>query len=97
MRFQYLGFGVGPNGKSPGRRAAAQIDLANMTTSDADTDEENAEKDALLRCVEARDLMEFGLIPEFCGKMILIILIYMTMIMGFFLQVDFRSSCHSRV
>ena len=26
------------------------------------------EKDALLRLVEARDLINFGMIPEFCGR-----------------------------
>ena len=26
------------------------------------------EKDALLSAVEARDLIEFGMIPEFCGR-----------------------------
>jgi len=65
---KYLGFGVGPDGKSPGRRAAAQIDLANMAAADADMNEEIIEKDTMLRSVEARDLMEFGLIPEFCGR-----------------------------
>ncbi|XP_055341248.1 ATP-dependent Clp protease ATP-binding subunit clpX-like, mitochondrial isoform X2 [Paramacrobiotus metropolitanus] len=31
--------------------------------------EENAVKDALIECVEARDLVEFGLIPEFIGRL----------------------------
>ncbi len=31
-------------------------------------EEENAEKDALLRNVESRDMIEFGLIPEFVGR-----------------------------
>lgn len=30
---------------------------------------DNEERDALLRQVEARDLIEFGLIPEFCGRL----------------------------
>lgn len=31
--------------------------------------EENAAKDALMEHVEARDLVEFGLIPEFIGRL----------------------------
>ncbi|XP_014600321.1 PREDICTED: ATP-dependent Clp protease ATP-binding subunit clpX-like, mitochondrial isoform X3 [Polistes canadensis] len=62
---KYLGFGATPPSKSPGRRAASLADVANMSTSAA-TD--NEEKDLLLQQVEARDLIDFGMIPEFVGR-----------------------------
>lgn len=67
LSFQYLGFGITSNlGK--GRRAAAAADLANASAeSNAVLDIE--EKDRLLRHVEARDLIEFGMIPEFVGRL----------------------------
>lgn len=58
--FQYLGFGIG--GQSAGRRAASQADVAHQTAC-TDAEEDNQEKDALLSQVEARDLIEFGMIP----------------------------------
>ncbi|XP_022253280.1 ATP-dependent Clp protease ATP-binding subunit clpX-like, mitochondrial [Limulus polyphemus] len=63
---KYLGFGA-PVSESPGRRAASAADLANLTAHSTAADD-NAEKDAMLRCVEARDLIEFGMIPEFVGR-----------------------------
>lgn len=63
---KYLGFGV-PAAVSPGRRAASQEDQANQSGPSA-VEDDNAEKDALLSNVEARDLIEFGMIPEFCGR-----------------------------
>ncbi|KAG7157718.1 ATP-dependent Clp protease ATP-binding subunit clpX-like-like [Homarus americanus] len=62
---KYLGFGIG--GQSVGRRAASQADVAHQTAS-TDAEEDNQEKDALLTKVEARDLIEFGMIPEFVGR-----------------------------
>nr|XP_045594657.1 ATP-dependent Clp protease ATP-binding subunit clpX-like, mitochondrial [Procambarus clarkii]XP_045594658.1 ATP-dependent Clp protease ATP-binding subunit clpX-like, mitochondrial [Procambarus clarkii]XP_045594659.1 ATP-dependent Clp protease ATP-binding subunit clpX-like, mitochondrial [Procambarus clarkii] len=62
---KYLGFGIG--GQSAGRRAASQADVAHLTAS-TDAEEDNQEKDALLTKVEARDLIEFGMIPEFVGR-----------------------------
>ncbi|XP_071536388.1 ATP-dependent clpX-like chaperone, mitochondrial isoform X2 [Panulirus ornatus] len=62
---KYLGFGIG--GQSVGRRAASQADVAHQTAS-TDAEEDNQEKDALLGKVEARDLIEFGMIPEFVGR-----------------------------
>ncbi|XP_050716257.1 ATP-dependent Clp protease ATP-binding subunit clpX-like, mitochondrial isoform X1 [Eriocheir sinensis] len=62
---KYLGFGIG--GQSAGRRAASQADVAHQTAS-TDAEEDNQEKDALLAKVEARDLIEFGMIPEFVGR-----------------------------
>lgn len=55
-----MGFGIG--GQSVGRRAASQADVAHQTAS-TDAEEDNQEKDALLGKVEARDLIEFGMIP----------------------------------
>lgn len=63
---KYLGFGA-PVTESPGRRAASAADLANQTAS-SNVAEDNAERDLLLRKVEARDLIEFGMIPEFVGR-----------------------------
>ncbi|CAN7986866.1 unnamed protein product, partial [Ixodes hexagonus] len=63
---KYLGFGA-PVLDSPGRRAASQAGLANACPHSSASDD-NAERDALLRSVEARDLIEFGMIPEFVGR-----------------------------
>lgn len=62
---KYLGFGASPAAESPGRRAASLADVANMSPS---TEDDNKEKDVLLRQVEARDLIDFGMIPEFVGR-----------------------------
>uniref|UniRef100_A0ABD2XC81 ClpX-type ZB domain-containing protein n=1 Tax=Trichogramma kaykai TaxID=54128 RepID=A0ABD2XC81_9HYME len=62
---KYLGFGATPSSESPGRRAASLADVANMSPS---TEDDNKEKDVLLRQVEARDLIDFGMIPEFVGR-----------------------------
>jgi ATP-dependent Clp protease ATP-binding subunit ClpX len=63
---KYLGFGA-PVSESPGRRAASAADVANNYASNSAA-EDLAEKDALLKVVEARDLIEFGMIPEFVGR-----------------------------
>ncbi|KAM6426244.1 ATP-dependent clpX-like chaperone, mitochondrial isoform 4-T4 [Liasis olivaceus] len=64
---KYLGFGASSNlGK--GRRAAAAADLANLG-DESNSEQEMEEKDRLLRHVEARDLIEFGMIPEFVGRL----------------------------
>lgn len=60
---KYLGFGATVS-ESQGRRAASAADVAENYTVPDDL----AEKDALLRAVEARDLIEFGMIPEFVGR-----------------------------
>ncbi|XP_062402825.1 ATP-dependent Clp protease ATP-binding subunit clpX-like, mitochondrial isoform X2 [Sardina pilchardus] len=65
---KYLGFGT-PSNLGKGRRAAAQADLANTTGGEVDAVAEMEEKDRLLRIVEARDLIEFGMIPEFVGRL----------------------------
>ncbi|KAM6302251.1 ATP-dependent clpX-like chaperone, mitochondrial isoform 1-T1 [Podargus strigoides] len=64
---KYLGFGA-PCTMGKGRRAAAAADLANIS-GESDPQEDIEEKDRLLRHVEARDLIEFGMIPEFVGRL----------------------------
>ena len=64
--FQYLGFGAPVNEKD-GRRAATYADLRSYNEGD-DTLSDMIEKDNLLRVVEARDLIDFGMIPEFVGR-----------------------------
>ncbi|XP_071504950.1 ATP-dependent clpX-like chaperone, mitochondrial [Diadema antillarum] len=63
---KYLGFGA-PANVSPGRRAATIADQINQSDGSS-AKEDNEEKDALLRMVEARDMIEFGMIPEFVGR-----------------------------
>lgn len=62
---KYLGFGAVPSSEREGRRAATLADVANMSPS---TEKDNQEKDFLLKQVEARDLIDFGMIPEFVGR-----------------------------
>ncbi|XP_072051005.1 ATP-dependent clpX-like chaperone, mitochondrial [Amphiura filiformis] len=63
---KYLGFGA-PANTGASRRAATNEDIQNQSNS-TNTVEDNEEKDALLKLVEARDLIHFGMIPEFCGR-----------------------------
>ena len=51
-----------------GRRAATESDLRSFSDTGHGSEDEQAEKDALLRLVEAHDLVEFGMIPEFVGR-----------------------------
>ena len=51
-----------------GRRASASADKAN-SSEQTDMVAEMEEKDRLLKLVEARDLIEFGMIPEFVGRL----------------------------
>ncbi|XP_071000681.1 ATP-dependent Clp protease ATP-binding subunit clpX-like, mitochondrial, partial [Oncorhynchus clarkii lewisi] len=64
---KYLGFGT-PSNMGKGRRAAAAADKAN-SSEQTDMVAEMEEKDRLLKLVEARDLIEFGMIPEFVGRL----------------------------
>ncbi|XP_078539217.1 ATP-dependent clpX-like chaperone, mitochondrial isoform X2 [Lissotriton helveticus] len=64
---KYLGFGT-PSNLGKGRRAAAAADLAN-SSAESNAVQDIEEKDRLLRHVEARDLIEFGMIPEFVGRL----------------------------
>ncbi|KAL1139877.1 hypothetical protein AAG570_006854 [Ranatra chinensis] len=63
---KYLGFGV-VSSESGGRRVASLADIAHQSAG-VSAEEDNKEKDALLKQVEARDLIEFGMIPEFVGR-----------------------------
>lgn len=56
---QYLGFGM-PSNNSEGRRAAQ--------ASAAPMDNDQAERDVCLTKVQARDLVEFGMIPVSCEQ-----------------------------
>lgn len=65
--YQYLGFDVVSDGQ--GRRAATEEDIKLFgENSSENAQTEQAERDALLRKVEAHDLVEFGMIPEFVGR-----------------------------
>ncbi|CAG5134942.1 unnamed protein product [Candidula unifasciata] len=64
---KYLGFGI-QKSASEGRRAAAEADVKSQSES-SNAAQDNEEKDALLRQVEARDMIEFGMIPEFVGRL----------------------------
>jgi len=67
---KYLGFGA-KSSEPLGRRAAASADVENNYTSNSDPSsvaEDLQERDAYLKAVEARDLIEFGMIPEFVGR-----------------------------
>lgn len=63
---KYLGFGVSNPSGSQGRRAAAQAGLAEGSMSSEEEDQ--LERDGYLASVEAGDLIEFGMIPEFVGR-----------------------------
>merc|ERR1711962_185253 len=62
---KYLGFGTSDSGQ--GRRAAAKAGQQ-MEGSLTSEQEDQMEKDAYLSNVEAQDLIEFGMIPEFVGR-----------------------------
>uniref|UniRef100_A0A4W3JQK3 ATP-dependent Clp protease ATP-binding subunit clpX-like, mitochondrial n=1 Tax=Callorhinchus milii TaxID=7868 RepID=A0A4W3JQK3_CALMI len=62
---KYLGFGT-TSDMGSGRRAVAAAGLAH--SSGDNIDEEMKEKDRLLRSLETKDLIEFGMIPEFIGR-----------------------------
>jgi ATP-dependent Clp protease ATP-binding subunit ClpX len=75
-RQKYLGFGAQPSedgDSAPGsRRKATQMATQGEESAAADADkvdEENRERDVLLRDCEARDLISFGMIPEFVGRL----------------------------
>merc|ERR1712038_237823 len=62
---KYLGFGMQSN-EGQGRRAAAQS--AQSEGSSSREEEDQIERDRYLAEVEASDLIEFGMIPEFVGR-----------------------------
>jgi ATP-dependent Clp protease ATP-binding subunit ClpX len=66
---KYLGFDSVSNDSSS-RRRAIQLDLHEQTdNNDKMIIEENLERDKYLQECEARDLIEFGMIPEFVGRL----------------------------
>ena len=68
---KYLGFGA-PSNEEPNRRRATQMELNDQSPSGDNGEkvhEENLERDRLLSDCEARDLIEFGMIPEFVGRL----------------------------
>jgi len=73
-RQKYLGFGV-PSSEEPNRRRASQMDLNDQSDSNEreQVNEDNKERDRLLEECEAHDLIEFGLIPEFIGRLPIIV------------------------
>lgn len=73
-RQKYLGFGA-PTNEQPNRRVATQMELYDQSPSEDSekVQEENTERDRLLNECEARDLIEFGMIPEFIGRLPVIV------------------------
>jgi len=64
-----LGFGVEINRTMVSRKDAAKFNFVASTVSyAADIEKENVERDELLKKVEPRDLIKFGMIPEFVGR-----------------------------
>jgi len=61
---KYLGFGTSDSGQ--GRRAAAQAGQQEGSLNSEEEDQR--ERDSYLSTVEAQDLIEFGMIPEFVGR-----------------------------
>ncbi|KAK2547820.1 ATP-dependent Clp protease ATP-binding subunit clpX-like [Acropora cervicornis] len=59
-----IGFGAPSNDRSSKEK---QLDI--FKNSQPDVRDDNAERDKLLSIVEARDLVEFGMIPEFVGRL----------------------------
>jgi len=62
---KYLGFGTSTE-SGQGRRAAAQA--GQQEGSLTSEEEDQRERDTYLSTVEAQDLIEFGMIPEFVGR-----------------------------
>merc|ERR1712088_1063060 len=61
---KYLGFGTSDSGQ--GQRAAAQAGQQKGSLNSEEQDQR--ERDSYLSTVEAQDLIEFGMIPEFVGR-----------------------------
>merc|ERR1712226_702904 len=62
---KYLGFGTSSESGQERRAAAHAGQMEGSLTSE---EEDQLEKDAYLSTVEAQDLIEFGMIPEFVGR-----------------------------
>ncbi|XP_050399871.1 ATP-dependent Clp protease ATP-binding subunit clpX-like, mitochondrial [Patella vulgata] len=63
---KYLGFGA--ESTTENRRATSAADVKKQAAEIDSAAAENEERDTLLRQVEATDLIEFGMIPEFVGR-----------------------------
>lgn len=61
---QVIGFGAPTSD-----RGSKEKELDIFKNSQPDVREDNAERDKLLSQVEARDLVDFGMIPEFVGRL----------------------------
>ena len=59
--------------KDQGRRAATEADQKNITEGSSSVKSENEERDAFLQQCEARDLIDFGMIPEFVGRLPIVV------------------------
>ena len=71
--FLYLGFGA-PTNEVPNRRRATQMEQNDQTADNGEAmNNENKERDQLLQDCEARDLIAFGMIPEFIGRLPVIV------------------------
>jgi ATP-dependent Clp protease ATP-binding subunit ClpX len=65
---KYIGFGS-TSSEPPSRRHAAQLEWNDqLTGNDSTIVDENLERDKYLQECEARDLIEFGMIPELIGR-----------------------------
>lgn len=71
---QSLGFGAGIDTAMGSRRAAADADRAASATSYTDIEKENSERDELLKKVEPRDLIQFGMIPVIKNLFIILLI-----------------------
>ncbi|CAF3232361.1 unnamed protein product [Rotaria socialis] len=71
---KYIGFGTTTPNEAPSRRRATQLDLHEQNNdNDSKIEEENLERDRYLQECEAHDLIEFGMIPEFIGRLPIIV------------------------
>ena len=63
---QVIGFGPMTNTNTLGRQIPASDQMLSVNNSEPESEERH--KDGLLRTVDSRDLMDFGMIPEFVGR-----------------------------
>jgi ATP-dependent Clp protease ATP-binding subunit ClpX len=71
----FIGFGASSN-ETPNRRRANQMDLNDTSGDGTKIIEDNEDKDKLLEKCEASDLVEFGLIPEFVGRLPVVVALH---------------------
>lgn len=72
-KMKFSGFGA-PTNEVPNRRRATQMEQNDQTANNGEAvKNENKERDHLLQECEARDLIEFGMIPEFIGRLPVIV------------------------